>query len=71
MSRLIDEDKAKSTLRETSKDDKGNAVVDYQDVVYNFDDITSIIADIYRVKKPHKSCDALYIKTMHNVIFST
>ena len=59
---LIDENKAKSTLSETSKDDEGNAVVDYQSPVYNFDRITRDIADIYRVKKPHKSCDALYIK---------
>ena len=62
MDRLIDKNKAKSTLSETSKDDEGNAVVDYQNLVYNFDCITSDIADIYRAKKPHKSCDALYIK---------
>lgn len=62
MNRLIDKNKAKSKLSETSKDDKGNAVVDYQNPVYNFDSITSDIAGIYRVKKPHKSCDALYIK---------
>ena len=62
MSRLLDEDKVKSTLSETSKDDEGNAVVDYQNPVYNFDSITSDIANIYRVKKPHKSFDALYIK---------
>lgn len=62
MNRLIDENRAKSTLCETSKDDEGNAVVDYQNQVYNFDSITSDIADIYRVKKPLKSCDALYIK---------
>ena len=62
MSRLIDENKAKSTLNETSKDDEGNTVVDYQNPVYNFDIITRDIADIYRVKKPHNSCDALYVK---------
>lgn len=62
MCRLIDKNKAKSMLSETSKDDKGNTVVDYQNIVYNFDSITKDIADIYRVKKPHKSCDALYIK---------
>ena len=62
MSRFIDENKTKSTLSETSKDDEGNAVVDYQNPVYNFDSITKDIADIYRVKKPHKSCDALYVK---------
>ncbi len=62
MNRLLDENRAKSTLRETSKDDKGNAVVDYQNLVYNFDSITNDIVNIYRVKKPHKSCDALYIK---------
>lgn len=62
MSRLVDENRVKSTLNETSKDDEGNAVVDYQNIVYNFDSITSDIADIYRVKKPNKSCDALYIK---------
>ncbi len=62
MSRLIDENKVKSTLSETSKDNEGNAVVDYQNLVYNFDRITNDIAHIYRVKKPCKSCDALYIK---------
>lgn len=62
MHRLLDENRVKSTLSETSKDDKGNAVVDYQNPVYNFDRITSDIAGVYRVKKPQKSCDALYIK---------
>lgn len=62
MDRLIDKNRAKSTLSETSKDDEGNAVVDFQNLVYNFDSITSDVADIYRAKKPHKSCDALYIK---------
>ena len=69
MSRLLDEDKVKSTLSETSKDDEGNAVVDYQNPVYNFDSITSDIANIYRVKKPHKSCDALYIKILEDQEF--
>ena len=62
MDRLIDENKVKTTLSETSKDDDGNAVINYQNPVYNFDRITSDIAAIYRAKKPHKSCDALYIK---------
>lgn len=62
MSRLIDENKAKKTLSEISEDDDGNAVVDYQNIVYYFDYITEYIADTYRVKKPHRSCDALYIK---------
>lgn len=66
MNRLLDETRVKSTLSETSKDDQGNAVVDYDNIVYNFDIITNDIAAIYRVKRPHRSCDALYIKdSMH------
>lgn len=67
MNALLDKDRIKSTLFETSKDDDGNAVVDFQNVVYDFDIITNDIADVYRVKKPQKSCDALYIKDYENI----
>lgn len=67
MNRLLDEVRVKCTLSETSKDNEGNAVVDYENVVYNFDIITNDIADVYRVKRPQKSCDALYIKDSENI----
>ena len=54
--------KVKTTLSETSKDDDGMRLLIIKNPVYNFDRITSDIAAIYRAKKPHKSCDALYIK---------
>lgn len=58
----FDETKICSTLGETSEDDNGNRVIDSDIEVYDFDEVTKEIADIYRAKKPVKSCDALYIK---------
>lgn len=67
MNALLDKSRAISTLAETSKSDGGNPVVDYEDPVYNFDIITNDIANIYRTKRPHKSCDALYIKDYKHI----
>lgn len=63
----FDNDKIKSTLKETSKDDTGNYVVDFSQEVFNFDIITEEVAQIYRISQPQRSCDALYIKDDNNV----
>ena len=62
MIKELDEEKIHSTLGEKSKDDNGNCVIESDQEVFDFDEITKEIADIYCVKKPLTSCDALYIK---------
>lgn len=58
----------KITLEESSKDDEdGTAVVKCQDEVYCFDDVSKMIASVYRRSKPHTSCDALYVKNKDNI----
>ena len=67
MNKILDESRVVGTLNETSKDDQGYAVVDYENLVYKFDAITNDIANVYRVKRPHRSCDALYIKDNQHI----
>ena len=57
----------KSTLTEASKDDDGNSVIESTQEVYDFDEIAKVVAADYRVKKPQRSCDALYIKDDDNI----
>ncbi len=64
---ILDDEKIKSTLRETSKDDDGNILIDDLQEVYNFDIVTEIIAGVYRNKKPLCSCDALFIKNKDEI----
>lgn len=57
----------KSTLTETSKDDDGNSVIESTQEVYDFDEIAQAVAKDYRISKPQRSCDALYIKDNDNI----
>ena len=58
----LDQQKIKSTLGKTSADDEGNQVLQSDEAVYDFDEITNEAAVVYRNKKALASCDALYIK---------
>lgn len=58
----FDESKIYSTLKERSRDDDGHSFIESQQEVYDFDEITQEIADMYRNKRPMASCDALYSK---------
>lgn len=57
----------KKTLKETSRDDYGNCVIDFSQEVYHFDQITEKVADSYRISKPQHSCDALHIKDRNDI----
>lgn len=63
----FDKTKICSTLQEMSKDDSGQYFIKSQQEVYNFDEITREIADMYRNKRPAASCDALYIKDTRHI----
>ena len=63
----LDKTKICSTLSECSKDDAGQSLIESAQMVYNFDEITKEIADVYRGGKPMASCDALYQKDAEHI----
>lgn len=63
----FDQSKIYSTLGERSKDDCGHKLVESTQIVYDFDEITRELADVYCVKKPMASCDALYVKDQDHI----
>lgn len=63
----FNEDKIYSTLGNRSKDDAGQGFIDSDQIVYDFDEITSEIALQYRDKRPMASCDALYLRKDDNI----
>ncbi len=58
----IDIARAKSTLRDISKDDNGNCVVQSQQECYNFDLLSELVANKYRKGKKTTSVDGLIVK---------
>ena len=63
----FDEAKIYSTLGERSKADDGQGFIESNQIVYDFDEITKEIADIYRNNRPVASCDALYVKDKKHI----
>ncbi len=64
----FDESKINSTLGETSKDDNsGEYVIESDQKVLDFDEITKEVSCVYRDKRPLASCDALYIKNDRHI----
>ena len=63
----LDQQKIKSTLGKTSADDNGSQVLESDEPVYDFDEISEEVAAVYRNKYTLASCDALYIKDERNI----
>lgn len=63
----LDQSKIYSTLGERSKDDYGQALLESTQKIYDFDEITKQVADVYRGRKPTASCDALYVKDAEHI----
>lgn len=63
----FNEEKIRTTLSDSSRDDSGYSVIESSQEVYDFDEITKELADKYRTSKPQHSCDALYIKDADHI----
>lgn len=63
----LDYKRFQKTLAEVSKDDNGSSLIENEKEVFDFDEITEVLAKQYRAGKPQCSCDALHIKDEEHI----